>query len=396
MLSRIRRLLRRWFRGELNLAEKWPVSPYAPPSGPKPLDKQPAPADRLHPRGGATPVSGAAATATPAATREHPPALAAPASWVSPTVEPGDSSSVIPLGGVPSGAANPRTTEVTPPKVTEIGTVEEPIVLTDLSGVRYSVDGGGYPPPPPGWDAAAVAASPRRWSRRSSRLRPALVTVTVRDLRARADGVALVVDEEPVEVLWPGADENRPGDFRVSELDPSYLVSRGESQGHPRTLDLALPGAEGAERAVDDFDRLELVRLIAILLDGLHRHDVVTACLDWQTFAFALDPRPGVVLRAPEALRRLGGEFLEAPGADVSPDEMSGGPFDADRYRFALLAFRLLVSHEQEGAIESRNRRGIPGLSTTQLSRVWGLWERSAGAAGTRPQATEWREALGA
>ncbi len=269
-----------------------------------------------------------------------------------------------------------------------------PVFLTDYSAVAYAEVSGGYAPPP--GDARIGTVPPPRWLRGASRLLPLLVTETVRDLAQRGSDVDREFNREPVAVLWPAsAPEGGPGGFQVAELDASYLVGNGPGKGQPRALEMALPSmATPEERPADDFDRLELIRLVSILLDGLHRHDVVSAGLDWPSFAFTLDPRPRIVLQHPEGLRRLGGEFLGGPSHLDPP--LGGSPFDADRHAFAVLAFRLLVSHEADGALDPWNRRGIRGLSGSQVNRLWALWERAGGPAGTRPQVAEWREALGA
>src|SRR4051794_4900052 len=115
---------------------------------------------------------------------------------------------------------------------------------------------------------------------------------------------------------------------------------------------------------------------------------MTTARLEWSTFLFTLDPRPSVLLQRPEALRRLGAEFLVT-------DPQDAGSLDADRYAFALLAYRLLVSHVPVGVLDCHRQRVIPGLLPAQDRRIWQLWERSAGPEGTRPRIAEWWPALG-
>jgi len=400
MLSRLGRLLHRWWgrpRAEAMLTR--PNAPELRPyqSARRPEVRPEAQAARADPKENGTPAPDVSAPALHNRQESSPATPEDAAPMIQPAVRKGPH----PVASSPGNtdATSSFTSERHPDKPTASVTPdtqagEDAVVVADLTAIRYLPVPLGFAPPP-GWSDQAALRMSRRWSRRSSRLRETLVSETVCDLADRAESVAGLLQDEPVVVLWPSLDDGSPGDFLIPEPDPSFLIASGDSKGNPRTLDRALPGAENQDVHVDDFDRLELMRLVAILLDGLHRRDIVLEGAGWRSFAFTVEPRPRIVVLSAGHLRRLGGESLEPP-TYVDADAVKGGPFDTDRYRLALLAYRVLVSGELEGDLSPWVTRGIPGLSTTQLSQVSRLWERSIGPAGTRPQAAEWRQALGA
>src|SRR5690606_1147739 len=134
---------------------------------------------------------------------------------------------------------------------------------------------------------------------------------------------------------------------------------------------------ETKHRRPDDLDRLELARLLALVVDALHRADVITAGLGWQEVLYSLEPRPTVLLHVPDGIRPLGGEFLGAP--DIAGHETNGGSFDRDRYQLALVLYGLLVSHDPDAPLDPWNPEAIPGLTREQARRAYLLWERAAG-----------------
>ena len=405
MLTRVRRLLRRWFKKEqpAGASDGTSAQPKASPTAVPPPRRSPAQARPDAAPDGVAPVQEDTDTTPAPSPRDDAPS----------------SSPTMPISLPPAAATSEEQDTVrdwTPPRldtlaqetgisappssppsdeIPAVAVVDEDVLLTDYSDVTYPSVPGEYAQPP-GVQPATKAQRKRRWASRRSPWRPAMTVELVRELEERRGSVSARLEGEPVEVSWPAQDDHGQSGFRVLEPDAAYFVAHGEAKGSPRTLDFALPDRTPAgEPATDDLDRLELVRLVAIAVEGLHRADVVTAGLGWSTFLFALGPRPAVVLHGPEHIRRLGGEFL-APTYPPAGDEASGvSPFDADRFRLAVLAYRLLVSHEPDGDIDPWNRRGVPGLSDSQVRRAWRLWERSTGPAGTRPQASEWMEALG-
>lgn len=267
-----------------------------------------------------------------------------------------------------------------------------PILLTDFRAVVYPVAATDFAAPP----GTSVASPPnpeaRRWTRKRFHHPPALAAEIIEDLRRRGVVSFSVRASEPIVALWP--EPASAEEYSVPELDDGFLIRGGQHRGRPRTLDVALPGhwiEEGP--AADAFDRLELVRLTAMLVEALHDQELVTAGLTWAALAFRLDPRPSVVLRQPGGVRRLGGESLEAtlmPSGSTS----SASALDSDRGDFALLAFQLLVAGTPDAPVEPHAVDDVPGLAPDHLPTLRRLWQRAVGPAGTRPQMGEWIGAL--
>ena len=144
------------------------------------------------------------------------------------------------------------------------------------------------------------------------------------------------------------------------------------------------------ERAADELDRLELVRLVGAALESLHAEELFTAGIGLDSFAYTLDPRPAVILIESDAVRRVGGEFL----TPTRPRDRTDDSFDSDRYDFALLARRLLVDSRSAASPDLYGRDHVPGLTAEQDRQLWDLWERAAGPRGSRPQISEWMGVL--
>ena len=165
----------------------------------------------------------------------------------------------------------------------------------------------------------------------------------------------------------------------------------------PRELQYAIPRQSAFQMpAVKPDDMLALVRLVARFLDAMHRHDLVYGDISWTNFTFALDP-VRLCVHDFDSTRRLGGDaFTAQPPLDTidwDDPEVSDAPvatLDSDRYKFALLAYRML-------AVEDLSARLDPdkaAATTAQRSDLQHLWRRAAGRTGTRPQLAEWLPAL--
>lgn len=247
------------------------------------------------------------------------------------------------------------------------------IELPDLSGVEFINPENGYAPPP-------APEKPVRRARRSTSLAPRIVRELVGELNEVGPRLAATIVDEAVDVVLPTSDA-QPG-YLVAEIEEGFLLSDGGHTAQPRTLRHALTeGQVSEERAVDDLDRLELARLVAMAVDGLHRADIVLTRLDLDTFAFSTDGRPRVALVDGGGLRRLGGEFLTASSEPRCLDD--------DRADFAGLVATLLSDGGHDIADET------PGLSAAATRRLQVLLDRAAGPPGTRAPVSEWLEVLG-
>ncbi len=361
------------------------------PSSPAPTEKPTTsgPIQAQPTEGGWSPGQGSESTTVPAA--------AAPDSVEQETRD-----------GAPGPAATPTGDESVPASAARLplpgpdghGDVPAPprddgdaIVLADLSGRVYAPVPGGFAPPP--LSPTQARPSHRRWLGRLSPWAPTQTGALVADLAQGRHVLLAAIGDEPVMVPEVEVADGGSSAYRVSAIEPACVLESGEEAGRPRTLDLALSvrAAQGDVTA-DALDRLELARLVAIALAGLHRCDLVTDGFGWDTFVFTLDPRPAVALTRPDRLRRVGSEFLDPAGP--AADKHAVGPFDTDRSRLAELLRGLLLDPGPDVPADWSTVDDVPGLTPPVTRVLCRLGERALGAAGTRPQAAEWVAALGA
>ena len=210
---------------------------------------------------------------------------------------------------------------------------------------------------------------------------PRATAELVSELVRAQQEIDVALKSEPIALSLPSPGST-PQTY-AAEAPPQQFLTDGRE---PRTLSMALPrGADGDDPdAADALDRLELTRLVGLLLDGLHSHELFTAGVDLEAFAYCLHPRPSIALLNSDRVRRVGGDFLTATVPTDSASSM-----DADRHGFAQLARQLLMTHDRPATSL------IPGLDEMQTRGAHRLWERSAGPVGTRPQLGEWMAVLG-
>ncbi|WP_327635299.1 hypothetical protein OHB24_35625 [Kribbella sp. NBC_00482] len=210
----------------------------------------------------------------------------------------------------------------------------------------------------------------------------------------------------PIAFCWPEEAIVRSGlsGYVMPKLDPRFYYDFGEER-RLRTLDHAIPKrtAFSLPFTVSDADRLTLVQLVAAFLESMHGSGVVYGDLSWGNFSF--DPNSGVHLAVydVDSSRLLGSRSFtrQAPAStadwdDPEAPDLPVATLDADRYKFALLAYRLLVAHNFDGRIDPARITGqISGLGPEDSRQLKALWTRAAGPRGTRPQLAEWTRLLG-
>lgn len=252
---------------------------------------------------------------------------------------------------------------------------DQPFDLPDFSSISYPEVPGGFVGPSRGTSAhqrVDVGRSPYT-VRATSEL--------LDELSSAESIVGSALRHEPITIALPSPGSS-PDAYALPRLPEAFV---DPETGQPRTLRQAVPSPGGVEGdSPDALDRLELVRLVARMLDRLHAQDHFTAGVDLDAIAYCLHPRPAVALVAGDRVRRVGGDFL------VSAPATSGiSSMDRDREGFALLAQRLL-------APDSRFEPGeILGLDDAQVRGARRLWARATGPDGTRPQVGEWLAVLG-
>lgn len=179
------------------------------------------------------------------------------------------------------------------------------------------------------------------------------------------------------------------GGYELTSLDPSFLTD-SRSGTHVRLLSDAFGDSK---LSIDT--RLELLRLLAQVLEALHLSRIIHGGVDAESFGYALDPARIVVLDYTES-RVLG----KAPWAGRASGRFLDGSrqvqtsFDQDRGNFAELAFQLLTGAAQEFQPD-QSEEEVRHLVGPELARKlnW-LWQRSVGGPGTRPTMAEWLLAL--
>jgi hypothetical protein len=227
----------------------------------------------------------------------------------------------------------------------------------------------------------------------------------------RLDGLReAFVGAEGLEFVWP-TNPILTGDALVGYLMPR-ISDRFDVEvvGKRREAQLAycIPktGKFVPSPAPDAFQRLQLVRRVAVFLDLLHGRDFVYGDVSWANILYCLHPVPTVLVLDVDSIRPMGGMPLSGDPAPDSPnwiDPAATGAasaslfgFDRDRYKFSLLAYRVLLASSVSAPLESGVTVGsVPGLLDWQSRRVQVLFERAAGPFGGRPSMPEWREALG-
>ena len=139
--------------------------------------------------------------------------------------------------------------------------------------------------------------------------------------------------------------------------------------------------------SLSDRDRYELLSQIAIALDLFRKHSIAVGDLSPKNMLFSIAPTPKVFFIDCDAMRIQGRSVmpqLETPGWDVAsarPSEELGSA-QSDRYKFALLALRLLVG-DQTTRDPSRLPSSVP-------FDIHDLIERGLAAEGALPELRSW------
>lgn len=212
----------------------------------------------------------------------------------------------------------------------------------------------------------------------------------------------------PIDFCWPEEaliDSGLAG-YVMPRLDSRYYFAHGDQgRNRLRTLAYAVPRASAFTFpfTVSDGDRVVLVQLVAAFLESMHTAGVVYGDLSWENFSFDTTSEPRLAVYDIDSSRILGSRsFTRQPPAstpdwdDPMAPDLPVATLDADRYKFALLAFRLLVARNLDGRIAPAQIAGtVPGFSPADSHQLKALWSRAAGPEGTRPQLAEWTRILG-
>ena len=210
----------------------------------------------------------------------------------------------------------------------------------------------------------------------------------------------------PISLCWPElalvSDRDLLG-YVMPRIDPSFYFTTKPGLGGkrmPRQLQYAVPkrSAFSLPSALDDADSRVLLQLIARFLESMHRHEWVYGDISWGNFAFTSDPIRLCVYDF-DTTRRLGRVVFTRGGpaqtVDWTDPEASNPPvstLDSERFKFALLAYRMLVAKDRHSYIDRDRVATVTGLP--RLRDLQHLWHRADGPIGTRPQLSEWVRVL--
>ena len=129
-------------------------------------------------------------------------------------------------------------------------------------------------------------------------------------------------------------------------------------------------GPFAASVATTPAQRLALVTAVGRFLAALHHCDYVYGDVSWSNMLFRVQPRPSVLVFDVDGVRRVGAlPALSQGAADTvdwrDPAARAGldACFDSDRYKFALLAYRLLVALSVSAPLPSTWRSPRTGAS---------------------------------
>lgn len=214
-----------------------------------------------------------------------------------------------------------------------------------------------------------------------------------------------------VDLCWPlearGTDQVLEG-YLMPRIKPEFYFeasNRRRTIRRERQLDWAVSGPIVAGFQIPfvttDADRLELLRLFTLWLGAMHERELVYGDISWKNFSFSLNPVRLAVYDFDQT-RIVGvASFTRGEPADSvdwkdeSAPEIGPATLDTDRYRYALMAFRLLVSKDRHSHIdENAVPAELSGFDRTQTARLRALWRRAAGLWGSRPTVAEWAAIL--
>lgn len=213
----------------------------------------------------------------------------------------------------------------------------------------------------------------------------------------------------PVHIVGPGnAVEGyvmplMPDRFRL-EIHTPYGRELQEA-----TLEFALEPDPGKTffpvRVLSAAERVQLVRLIGVFLETLHSNDLIYGDLSLKNMRYATDPIELLVMDM-DGVHRISTPVIAEKDLANTPDwndpyrssELPLG-FDLDRYKYALLVYRLIVvSNVSEGFPEDTASIMVQDgleLDSGQRDRVEFLLRRAAsGVTGSRPPIGEWLSVL--
>lgn len=227
-------------------------------------------------------------------------------------------------------------------------------------------------------------------------------------LAAHGPSIQGALNGSRIDLAWPESAIELDGalsGYRMPKIPERFWFEAdiGPRKKRLRTLDFAVPrtSAIRVPFAVSADHRLELVQLVAEFLLAMHKNGLVYGDLSWTNFAFSLHPVE-LSVHDFDSSRKVGARSFTGEAAAQTPDWWDPetpnprvAALDGDRFKFALLAFRLLVSQDLHSALDISLLDARGQSLGAEVLRLRPLWVRASFGAGGRPQVCEWLAVLG-
>lgn len=212
-----------------------------------------------------------------------------------------------------------------------------------------------------------------------------------------------------VDFLWPTrlyVNEGVVVGYEMHRIPESFNLPYVTPKGSKTQLGLlqhALPDPQskfGLSEPTTAVERLELAVLVARAMQQLHDNGVSYRDLSLLNIAFARDPLR-IVFMDMDSARVITEPIVELKDGVDTPDwfdpqlEPHASPlgYDTDRYKLALLMWRLLVTFDPAGEMTRSavlSVKQIPGIRDDKLPSLRRVFLRALGGLGARPPAAEW------
>ncbi|MBN8738290.1 MAG: hypothetical protein J0H86_02185 [Xanthomonadaceae bacterium] len=223
--------------------------------------------------------------------------------------------------------------------------------------------------------------------------------------------LAPLLERKGITATWPTAicgDRDVVEGYVMRRIPPQFkieLQTPYRKEHRDATLDQAFVAGNSKfspTQPVTADERMQLLRLVGTFLDTLHRNDFVYGDLSLKNMLFSRTPTQLLVMDM-DGVRKISArlipekDLLHTPDwkDPLSPDQIPLG-FDLDRYKFALLVYRLLVANSVSAPLpKARESSAFTNIGNKVNGRLGFLLRRAAvGEVGSRPPINEWLDAL--
>lgn len=237
-----------------------------------------------------------------------------------------------------------------------------------------------------------------------------------RDLILAGRAIVPTLERKGITAVWPlriCGNDNKVFGYLMRRIPQRFKIARRTPYGNEITLDATLDQAMSSTKStfllthpVATQERIQLVRLVGIFLQTLHENDVVYGDLSLKNMMFSRAPLELLVMDM-DGVHRISArlypqkDLLHTPDwkDPKSADQVPLG-FDLDRYKFALLVYRLLVANNVSAPLPANRAEIAANIGLADIDKALGerlgflLFRATAGVVGSRPPINEWLAAL--